>query len=438
MDLRRSNRTSSFEISVSGRGRDSSLTLFSEESQALFEGSLGEHVQFPKDQGTGQNGIIGRIEDIVESMVDALSDCQPLTLPLRSRQSGNELAVSFPSTTASGVKKFTALLQILFLCRQALVSGTIITKRVYFRNLYYQNPELFETQSYVDRLVDDIAFTFGVGRNELNIVAASKGLVAGQPFGAEHGDQVVVVPPADAVADLDLRPIEWILVIEKEATFRSLVSLRYHEISVAGRGILMTAKGYPDLASRQFIHRIHSTWPQTPIYALMDFDPDGVAILRTYKRGSQGMRHEERITVPGLLWLGVKNSDLLELQMRLLSTTPSVPNDGDRESQSALSSSQTSNSQSSRTLSQSSSGSARRSQAGWKLLSMSCRDRAKAVRLLRTLNDQHHQDADEIELTSELQLMLMLNMKFEIQAVDQVENMAYWLDERLSRISGWI
>ncbi|KAK8066642.1 hypothetical protein PG997_013389 [Apiospora hydei] len=433
MDHRRSSTTSSFDASVSRHGRASSQTLLSEDSQALFEGS-GESAQSPNDLGQGRGSIIDRIEDIVESMVDSLGENQPLTLPLRSRRSGNEYAVSFPSTTANGVKKFTSLLQILFLCHEALVSGTIITKR----NIYYQNPELFGSQDYVNKLVDDVAFTLGVGRNELNIVAASKGLVVGQPFGTEHGDEVVVVPPAEAVVDLDLRPIEWILVVEKEATFRSLVSLRYHEVSRSGRGILMTAKGYPDLASRQFLHRIHSTWPQIPIYALVDFDPDGVSILRTYKHGSQGMRHEERITVPGLLWLGVKNSDLLELQMRLRPAAPSEPSNGGGESQSTLASSQSSNARSSETLARYLPNSTRRHEAGWKLLSLSCRDRAKAIRLLSTLSDQYHQDADEMELASELQLMLMLNMKFEIQAVDRAENMAYWLDERLSRISAWV
>ncbi|KAK8101402.1 hypothetical protein PG999_011776 [Apiospora kogelbergensis] len=343
----------------------------------------------------GNGSVIERIEDIVESVVDAMSENRPLTIPLRSRSSGNELVVSFPSNNAAGIKKFGG-------------------------------------QSYVDRLVDDLAFTLGVGRNGLNVVAASKGLVAGQPFTVEKGDQAVAVPPAETVVNLDLRSVGWVLIIEKEATFRSLVHRRYHENSDAGPGILMTAKGYPDLASRQFIHRISSSWTQIPIYALMDFDPDGVSIMRTYKHGSIGMRHEESITVPGLTWLGVKHGDLLDLQMRLLPLEPS----GSQESQSTLSSSQCSNNTSSRTISRSMSGSSGLGEAGWKLLSMSCRDRAKAVRLLGTLEEQHHQNAEEMEQASELRLMLMLNMKFEIQAVHEAEDLAHWLDARLSSIRG--
>lgn len=38
------------------------------------------------------------------------------------------------------------------------------------RNIYYQDPDLFKSQSHVDELVDDLAFTLGVGRNALHIV----------------------------------------------------------------------------------------------------------------------------------------------------------------------------------------------------------------------------------------------------------------------------
>jgi len=38
------------------------------------------------------------------------------------------------------------------------------------RNIYYQNPDLFKSQSVVDDMVDNLAFTLGVGREDLNIV----------------------------------------------------------------------------------------------------------------------------------------------------------------------------------------------------------------------------------------------------------------------------
>jgi DNA topoisomerase VI subunit A len=38
------------------------------------------------------------------------------------------------------------------------------------RNIYYQDPDLFKSQSNVDELVDSLAFTLGVGRSALHIV----------------------------------------------------------------------------------------------------------------------------------------------------------------------------------------------------------------------------------------------------------------------------
>jgi meiotic recombination protein SPO11 len=47
------------------------------------------------------------------------------------------------------------------------------------------------------------------------------------------------------------------------------------------------------------------------MFALVDYDPHGVAILRTYKNGSKRLEHEDNVTVPGIRWLGIHSSDLL-------------------------------------------------------------------------------------------------------------------------------
>jgi meiotic recombination protein SPO11 len=53
-----------------------------------------------------------------------------------------------------------------------------------FRNIYYQNPDLFKSQSAVDEMVDNLAFTLGVCREDLNIV---RGLVSACYSSAVHG-----------------------------------------------------------------------------------------------------------------------------------------------------------------------------------------------------------------------------------------------------------
>lgn len=49
------------------------------------------------------------------------------------------------------------------------------------------------------------------------------------------------------------------------------------------------------------------------MYGLVDYDPDGIAIMRTYKYGSQGLEHEDNSTIPNLRWLGIRSGDLLQL-----------------------------------------------------------------------------------------------------------------------------
>ena len=164
----------------------------------------------------------------------------------------------------------------------------------------------------------------------------------------------------------------------------------------------------------------------------MDFDPDGIAIMRTYKHGSLGLRHEKNVTVPGLLWLGIKSGDVLDGPRAPGPTTfQSLSNPGSQTSVDTPSSSQTAASQSSATSGQAMAVTAPLYVDDKNVRPLTARDRKKAISILRLLADQHDQDADEMELTRELQVMMALNMKFEIQAVDDAGNMAPWLDERL-------
>lgn len=114
----------------------------------------------------------------------------------------------------------------------------------------------------------------------------------------------------------------------EQATFRTLSASRYYTVSRAGSGILVTVrlcdlsysnsadnytqgKGYPDLATRKFLATIHSVRPRLLMFALVDFDPHGISVLRTYQYGSQRLDHEKRTKVFGLIWLGIRSSDVL-------------------------------------------------------------------------------------------------------------------------------
>jgi meiotic recombination protein SPO11 len=137
--------------------------------------------------------VIARIESMFEKMLDALiDDNEELSFDLSTRAGttrrkrnldGGELSipptrsrkVTFPGANAQEAWRFTVLTSILDLIHGCLVDNVVMTKR----DIYYRHPDLFVTQSVVDRYVDDLACTFGVPRAMLNVTAAAKGLAAG-------------------------------------------------------------------------------------------------------------------------------------------------------------------------------------------------------------------------------------------------------------------
>lgn len=144
---------------------------------------------------------------------------------------------------------------------------------------------------------------------------------------------------------------------------------------------MLKAKGYPDIQTRQFLHLISIHHPIIPIYALVDFDPDGLGIMSTYKHGSQSLSHEQNLAVPAIQWLGVRSCDFV--------------------------------------------GSDRTDDARG-LLKLSARDRRIALRMLE--RDGEKDD----ECKRELHVMLMLNVKAEIQILGNGKKLGEWLDARLT------
>lgn len=124
-------------------------------------------------------------------------------------------------------------------------------------------------------------------------------------------------------------------------------------------------------------------------YALVDGDPHGVSIMSTYKYGSLAHQHENaRFSVPGLEWLGLKISD-------------------------AIMSSNITGSDA--------------------LLTLTARDRRKIVAMLRN-SPVLASDGPELEWRAELQIMLMLNVKAEIEMMyDRDGGLELWIDRKMFR-----
>ncbi|KAL7934022.1 DNA topoisomerase IV, alpha subunit [Trichoderma chlorosporum] len=370
---------------------------------------------------TSAGTVISRIESILEDILDCVAQGKELTIGFVSSRSGdNPQTVHFPGRTAVEATKFARILLILQLAHDALVSGTVLTKR----HIFYQHQGLFVKQRTVDDLVDNLASALNVQRDDLNIVASSKGVFSG-PFkirlrdntvvGPATGDAGIALPATVSIAAISCEAIQWILVIEKDATFRSLACCSFWQTSCVSPGLLITAKGYPDLLTCSFIQLIRFNCPQIPVFVLADYDPDGLNILRHYRLKSEIA--SQNFTAPAIRWLGIKSQDLLERESLII---PSPDMLQPQDSQSSKESSGSKASISSTECREPISG-------------LSTRDRKAAVGMLERLVDSADDD-EAIELRRELQVMLMMSIKAEIQWLDEAGNLTEWLDRQLGQM----
>ncbi|GAA5894025.1 DNA topoisomerase (ATP-hydrolyzing) [Sporobolomyces salmoneus] len=213
-----------------------------------------------------------------------------------------------------GGRELGCFLRVVELVLEGLIDDTISTKR----DLYYRDVFLFRKQQTVDKIIDDLAAALKVRRSELNVVATSKGLFAGElvlrmtdgttKSGSGEGS---LIPPALLIDRLEASQVAWILVVEKDAIFHSLASTIGHK--GLGKGVLITGKGYPDVATRELVKRLADDFPSVPIMFLVDGDPHGIEIMSTFVLGSSAMSHDAFNLATGVeraTWIGLRPTSL--------------------------------------------------------------------------------------------------------------------------------
>ncbi|KAJ5104727.1 Winged helix-turn-helix transcription repressor DNA-binding [Penicillium alfredii] len=314
----------------------------------------------------------------------------------------------WPGKTAYESWKFTktdesiwhaaVVVRILSIVDQAIRSHQRISKR----DIYYIDPEYFRCQSIVNGVIDELAYTIGVERAALNVVRSDLSLSSisdaettlvtiGRPTVA---GQDTLIPRVEDDDEIDMEGVRWVLVIEKEAVFHRLARNSYYMKAIAGDGILVTGKGYPDLCTRSFVRRLFDTASNSnrrppQFYALTDGDPHGMGIMSTYKYGSAAHLHDNaRLSVPGLQWLGLRVSDAI------------ASSDSPENSP---------------------------------IMSLTARDRKKITAMFQN-SPVWASDGPEPEWRTELQRMLMLSIKAEIEILyEQEGGLEGWIDRKMFR-----
>ncbi|MCJ1465772.1 hypothetical protein MMC07_004391 [Pseudocyphellaria aurata] len=356
----------------------------------------------------GPDTILSKVEAVIESVVDGMLHKQPhIAIPIRVKKKPQQRPTGVASSSSSLWLPATAALEVPWtrvLARGFINDGILPL----FRNVYYKDPTLFKSQTVVNRYIDILAYSLGVQRAALNITAAAKGLVAGKftvtrkdgTVSSEwSGTATMLIDDVEDILEIDKADVAWVLVVEKEA------------------------KGYPDLSTRAFLRHLSisaSSSPDQdsppPIYALMDFDPDGISILSIYKHGSWTLSHENaNHNVRSIRWLGLQSSDLVH--------STNHESDGP-DSNGSMGPTSSSNSTSRESL-----------------LRLSLRDRRKATGMLKRdpfllEADDDARWSEETGWRRELQVMLVLGYKAEMELLGEREGgVEAWLERKLKLAS---
>ncbi|KAJ3513441.1 hypothetical protein NLJ89_g2946 [Agrocybe chaxingu] len=298
-----------------------------EDLDAMDEESDWEDTSMHLDGSDEPSPVVGYIEDLVLSFLTQLanpgclrdkeddSDCSASNNKRSKDDYRIELHLADRTKADQDGNQLTKTLRYPRKCKTGSAKS--------FATFYYKDVGLFKTQRAVDGLVDDLAATFELERSDLHIRSSSKGLVCGSGFVISllSGDTITcndtegaLIPAGEDIETFSVEEdVQWVLVVEKEAVFQTLCRLRIsqHEL-MPGRGIIVTGKGYPDVATRHLVKSLADALPSTiPILGLVDGDPYGLDILSVYKYGSKGMQHEsDKLAARRIKWLGILASEL--------------------------------------------------------------------------------------------------------------------------------
>jgi len=275
--------------------------------------------------------VMDRIEALVMALVEDLSAGKSALpfLAVPTRRGGKARAASADNvlrrsaaTAAApervvlsdvGGARFARIWAVLSFCYELLAAGRTATQR----EVYYALTHLFKRQASCNAAILDGAALLGVDRMSLGLFASAKGFVTGalgvrapgtaeyidcRTLGSSNGMSIsggLALGQSHALRNFGARAI---IVVEKDGIYNRLAEDRLFDSYPC---ILITGKGFPDVATRALLRRLHDEL-SLPVYGLCDWNPFGLALLLTYKLGSAtGGDEAEQYAVPELSWLGL-------------------------------------------------------------------------------------------------------------------------------------
>ena len=217
----------------------------------------------------------------------------------------------FPGRSVKESENFALLLRVCSIILDNMKHNKVVP----VRDVYYQDVAFFKSQNQVVKAVERLCLMFRVSRETMNITQSPNGLIIVGNFSMsiafENGQveelkekYTVSLIPVEKIMHINCSKIpRFVLVVEKEAVFA-------HLNGKLPDGILITGKGFPDHATRRLLNAISVTYPSAPIFGLVDSDPHGILILRTYEQGAKQEFDTDYMRPLKIMYLGVYILDL--------------------------------------------------------------------------------------------------------------------------------
>lgn len=296
--------------------------------------------------------VLHRVEALAAVLVRALDACQMPEMkqyvdPNKAHgHCEEEKKTLIKRFTLQQCRSFTSILLILAYCHSLLQSTDERGRRrtTTTREVYYFYVTHFRSQRECDAAIWDCCQLLQVPRHAIGLQAGSRGwfcgdiqLIAvadssvqwdGRAYTGDQGCPVTadwLLPASQRPTVMQSTTATFILVIEKEGIYQRLVQDRFWRDH---RCILVTGKGFPDLATRSAVHVMHKQL-KLPVLGLADCDPFGVMVLHCYSHGSgDGVDGRgDRYAVP-IEWIGLRPSQVQHLSQptKINNTTyPALP-----------------------------------------------------------------------------------------------------------------
>ncbi|RXN05540.1 meiotic recombination SPO11 [Labeo rohita] len=219
--------------------------------------------------------VLTRIERVIQTIVITVSKGEAPVLSVMNRSSWANVRfhksvglvlkedVSVKALRCdcpSSATRFALILKLLSVIYKLVQSDSYATKR----DIYYNDPQLFGSQTTLDSIVDDVSCMLKVPRRSLHVLATSKGFISGALcYLEEDGTKVDCSSSSTAVP-----------VSSNVNGIRSILPVYFNH-----------GKGVPDVNSRLMVRKLWDTL-HVPVFALVDADPHGIEIMCIYKYGS--------------------------------------------------------------------------------------------------------------------------------------------------------